>query len=81
MSFLYTLTVTLTEAAEKQAEKMVIERVSKCLNSLNGDFFFLEFMFFLRNKSKCLNNFPTASYLYKLITGKGVFIQTSEQIT
>lgn len=40
MSFLYTLTVTLTEAAEKQAEKMVIERVSKCLNSLNGDFFF-----------------------------------------
>lgn len=28
MSFLYTLTVTLTEAAEKQAEKMVIERVS-----------------------------------------------------
>lgn len=71
MSFLYTLTVTLTEAAEKQAEKMVIERVSICLN---GDFF-LEFMFFLRNKSKCLNNFPTASYLYKLITGKGVFIQ------
>lgn len=38
MSFLYTLTVTLTEAAEKQAEKMVIERVSTCLNSLNGDF-------------------------------------------
>lgn len=46
MSFLYTLTVTLTEAAEKQAEKMVIERVSICLNSLNGDLFFLEFMFF-----------------------------------
>lgn len=40
MSFLYTLTVTLTEAAEKQAEKMVIERVSICLNSLNGDLFF-----------------------------------------
>lgn len=40
MSLLYTLTVTLTEAAEKQAEKMVIERVSICLNSLNGDLFF-----------------------------------------
>lgn len=36
---LYTLIVTLTEAAEKQAEKMVIERVSIHLNSLNGKFF------------------------------------------
>lgn len=35
---LYTLIVTLTEAAEKQAEKMVIERVSIHLNSLNGKF-------------------------------------------
>lgn len=40
MSLLYTLTVTLTEAAEKQAEKMVIEGVSICLNSLTGDLFF-----------------------------------------
>lgn len=45
MSFLYTLTVTLTEAAEKQAEKMVIERVSICLNSLNGDLFFRIYVF------------------------------------
>lgn len=40
MLFLYILIVILIEVVEKYVEKMVIERVSICLNFLNGDLFF-----------------------------------------
>lgn len=56
---LYALIVTLTEAAEKQAEKMVIERVSIHLNSLNGKFSinYSFFYFKLQNSPFTISNY------------------------